>query len=144
MNPDHPFAPKYARAREIGYLRMADQLLDISDGDGTDAAKDSAQVQRDRLRADTRKWLLSKMLPKVFGDRLAVEASASPEMMRLDDERSRREMARRLIYILDGLMKKAQEAREQRQSGPRLIEAKVGQPLNVTEPFNVDGDVDDD
>lgn len=30
---------------------------------------------RSRLRVDTRKWLLSKMLPKVYGDRAALELS---------------------------------------------------------------------
>jgi hypothetical protein len=29
-------------------------------------------VARDRLRTDSRKWLLSKALPKVYGDKLAV------------------------------------------------------------------------
>jgi len=29
-------------------------------------------VARDRLRVDTRKWLLSKALPKIYGDKLAL------------------------------------------------------------------------
>ena len=57
------FSVKYARARETGYLKLADELLGIADASGED-------VQRDRLRVDTRKWLLSKMLPKVFGDKV--------------------------------------------------------------------------
>lgn len=56
------FAARYARAREAGAHVMADDLLEIADQDG--------DVQRDRLRADTRKWLLSKILPRVFGDKL--------------------------------------------------------------------------
>ena len=58
------FAERYARAREAGAYAMADELLEIADG--------AADVQRDRLRADTRKWLLSKILPRVFGDKLDV------------------------------------------------------------------------
>ena len=57
------FFSQYARAREIGYPRMADELVNVADTVGGD-------VQRDRLRVDTRKWLLSKALPKVFGDKL--------------------------------------------------------------------------
>ena len=29
-------------------------------------------MQRARLRVDTRKWILSKMLPKVYGDKFQV------------------------------------------------------------------------
>lgn len=57
------FAERYARARESGAYVMADELLEIAD----DGAED---VQRSRLKADTRKWLLSKVVPRVFGDKL--------------------------------------------------------------------------
>jgi hypothetical protein len=57
-----PFSDQYARSRETGYALMADQLTEIADGDGDPA--------RDRLRVDTRKWLLSKALPKIYGDKL--------------------------------------------------------------------------
>jgi hypothetical protein len=30
-------------------------------------------VQHQRLRVDSRKWLLSKVLPKLYGDRVAVD-----------------------------------------------------------------------
>jgi hypothetical protein len=79
------FAAHYAEAREIGYQSMADDCMDIAD----DATNDwvtrhnertgqSEQVfnvehyQRSRLRLDTRKWLLSKCLPKIYGDKLAL------------------------------------------------------------------------
>ena len=84
--PDHPFSPKYARAREIGYLKLADELLEIADDgsndwmkrtgkDGEDLgwAVNGEHVARSRLRVDTRKWLLSKCLPKIFGDRITAE-----------------------------------------------------------------------
>lgn len=56
------FYAHYARAREIGYAGLADELAEIADGTGDPA--------RDRLRVDTRKWLLSKALPKVYGDKV--------------------------------------------------------------------------
>jgi hypothetical protein len=49
---------------------MADELVEIADGSGDDSEK---FTNRDRLRIDTRKWLLSKALPKVFGDRFIQE-----------------------------------------------------------------------
>ena len=88
LNPDHPFSPSYVRAREIGYLKMADDLSEIADDGSNDwmerTGKDGESVgwtlngehvQRSRLRVDTRKWLLSKCLPKVFGDRQVNEIS---------------------------------------------------------------------
>ena len=33
----------------------------------------SEAVLRSRLRVETRKWLLAKMLPKVYGDKLVTE-----------------------------------------------------------------------
>lgn len=56
------FYAQYARAREVGYAGLADELTEIADSDGDPA--------RDRLRVDTRKWLLSKALPKVYGDKV--------------------------------------------------------------------------
>ncbi len=88
LDPEHPFSPKYVRAREIGYLKMADELLEISDDATNDYMKrvskdgeeyevvNAEHIQRARLRVDTRKWLLSKMLPKVFGDKIAVGGDA--------------------------------------------------------------------
>ncbi len=82
--PDHAFSPKYAQARQIGYLKLADELLEIADDgtndwmkrfgkDGEGWAVNGEHIARSRLRVDTRKWLLSKCLPKVFGDRITTE-----------------------------------------------------------------------
>lgn len=72
------FAARYARAREIGYHAMAEQIIEISDDSSADFAStengvrfDSEHVQRAKLRVDSRKWLLAKMLPKVYGDKIA-------------------------------------------------------------------------
>lgn len=84
---DEEFAKQYARAREVGYALMADQLADIAD-DGTNdymtvvvsgheiEKLDSEHIQRSKLRVDTRKWLLSKALPKIYGDKHQMEVSA--------------------------------------------------------------------
>jgi len=68
---DHAaFGAQYARAREQGYEVMGDSIIEISD-EGEDVA-------RDRLRVDARKWLLSKMLPKVYGDKLETTVKGGP------------------------------------------------------------------
>ena len=71
VNPEHPFSALYARAREVGYHKMADDILDIADASETDPG----QVARDRLRVETRKWKLSKALPKIYGDKLELNGA---------------------------------------------------------------------
>jgi hypothetical protein len=73
------FAEQYMRAREVGYKLLADEIIDIADEkevqvryDGEDTTLDLSPtaIARNRLRVDTRKWMLSKMLPKIYGDKL--------------------------------------------------------------------------
>jgi len=58
---------------------MADELVELADADciGPDGRPDNALVQQHRLQVDTWKWLLSKMLPKRFGDRVTTEIAGS-------------------------------------------------------------------
>lgn len=76
------FSEQYAKARERGYQHMADELLEIADDGSNDWMErhddenkgwqfNGEHFQRSRLRVDTRKWLLSKCLPKIYGDKLA-------------------------------------------------------------------------
>ena len=75
------FAAQYEEARKIGYMSMADELFEIADDGANDwmvkndpdnpgYAINGEHVSRSRLRLDTRKWALSKALPKIFGDKL--------------------------------------------------------------------------
>lgn len=98
---DGAFSEQYARAREVGYEQMADELLEIAD-DGTndttenkagEPTMDAEWVARSRLRVDTRKWLLSKALPKIYGDKLQVDANVTHDISNLTDD----ELARALL-----------------------------------------------
>lgn len=69
------FSKKYARARNIQAEVMFDEILEISDKsdnivDSGNEKKSSAYAQNQRLKVDSRKWYLSKVLPKKFGDKL--------------------------------------------------------------------------
>ena len=82
---------RYARARELQAEYMAEDILAIADekcimvradkhgsqdddGQGnTEVVFDSTAVQRNRLRVDARKWLLSKLAPKKYGDKVTQE-----------------------------------------------------------------------
>lgn len=78
----HPeFRDKYARACEERTYAMAEEALEIADDSGVDVSVDDEghytvngeAINRARLRIDTRKWFVSKMNPKKFGDRQAYE-----------------------------------------------------------------------
>lgn len=77
------FAEQYARAKQESADAMAEEILDISDdgsndwmekhyGDQTEWQTNGEALQRSRLRVDTRKWLMAKMKPKKYGDKLDV------------------------------------------------------------------------
>jgi hypothetical protein len=93
------FAKQYTLAREIGYQEMADEIIDIADESAGDSYEDSngvlrtdqEVVGRSRLRVDTRKWLLSKCLPKIYGDKQQLEVSGNLGIGDLLDELNRRE-----------------------------------------------------
>jgi len=89
----------YAHAREVGYTLLADEILAISDKthewvtiqeldpDGKPLFDDKGEprlkkvlmplsadvIAHKRVQIDTRKWMLSKMLPKVYGDKVTTE-----------------------------------------------------------------------
>lgn len=75
------FAERYRVAREIGYHGLADEILEISDDGRNDWMRsqdpenpgykaNGEVIQRSRLRVDTRKWLLAKALPRVYGEKI--------------------------------------------------------------------------
>jgi hypothetical protein len=71
------FADQYARSRKIQAEVLADEIFAVADDGSNDWQEtkfgpmvNGEAVQRSRLRVDTRKWYLSKVLPKVYGDKL--------------------------------------------------------------------------
>lgn len=71
------FGKQYAQARACGYALLADELIEIADDSSGDVIEtehgpkaDAEFAARSRLRVDARKWMLAKMLPKVYGDKL--------------------------------------------------------------------------
>ena len=72
------FIDKYAHAKKMQADLMVEELTDISDNGQTDYYVDDKgnfkvdheNIQRSKLRVDTRKWIASKILPKKFGERL--------------------------------------------------------------------------
>ncbi len=79
------FSARYAQARETQMESWADEIVAISDdtvndthtttyGDGTERTSPNTEwISRARLRVDSRKWLMSKLAPKKYGDFLKVD-----------------------------------------------------------------------
>lgn len=60
------FSEQYAKATEERAAGMFEDMLDIAD----EAEEEAACVAKARLRVDTRKWALARMMPKKYGDKL--------------------------------------------------------------------------
>ena len=85
---DQAFSDAYARAREHQVMQWADEIIEIADDSladfietvGADGEVDrefnTEHVQRSRLRIDARKWVMSKVAPRVFGDKIDVNMTA--------------------------------------------------------------------
>jgi hypothetical protein len=127
-NPQHPFAAKYTQAREIGYLKMADDLVDIADdgsndwmerkqGDQTVTVADHEHISRSKLRIETRKWLLSKALPKVFGDKTSHEVSGPDGGPIETKETSDLEAARKVAFMLGRAVGRQEKASDDAPAG---------------------------
>ncbi len=66
----HPdFAQAIEDARTIACDILAEECLSISD----ETVDDSAAASRQRTRIEARHWLISKIRPKKYGDKLAVD-----------------------------------------------------------------------
>lgn len=85
MSKDEDLCNRYARSKEMQMDYLSEDILVIADDadadkilyDNTVTGKkecyvDHEVVQRSRLRVDTRKWLMSKLKSKKYGDKLDV------------------------------------------------------------------------
>lgn len=78
------FCAQYARAKEEQADFMAEEMIDIADdgsndlmtitkGDQSYDLENKEVTNRSKLRIETRKWLMSKLKPKKYGDKIEVE-----------------------------------------------------------------------
>jgi hypothetical protein len=71
------FAEKYARAREAATEDMLEAILEIADDPKID-------TQDKRVRIDTRKWAMSKLNMKKYGEKKTTESNVT---VQLDEKR---------------------------------------------------------
>jgi hypothetical protein len=98
------FRVQYARARELQADALIDEILTIADTpligervkklpNGTKETTTGDMIEHRRLQVEARKWLIAKLAPKKYGDKLDVEHSGEvsiAETMRLAHERLRK------------------------------------------------------
>ena len=82
---DKEFSTQYARAREQQAEHYLDEIIAISDdvsldeiidGEGNPRTNHEA-IQRSKLKVDTRKWAMSKLAPKKYGDKITQEVTGA-------------------------------------------------------------------
>lgn len=84
LNSNEAFAKDYARAKECQAEYYGEEMVEISDdgtndymtiykGDQEYNVENREVTSRSKLRVDTRKWLMSKLLPKKYGDKLELD-----------------------------------------------------------------------
>jgi len=90
------FSPRYARARDMQLEAWAEEITEIAEDGSNDwmeretksgrviTVVNEEAVQRSRLRIDSRRWLLSKLKPERYGDKL--ELSGKLDMNTKTDE----------------------------------------------------------
>ena len=81
------FKKLYEQAKKIQMALMAEQLIDIADNGDNDWVKrenkegeawwklNGENINRSKLRVETRKWILARMMPKIYGDRIDVTSN---------------------------------------------------------------------
>jgi len=78
LKADAVLRADYELAIAMRAEKMAEEIVDLADEqppiDKDTGKMDGAWVTWQKLRVDARKWTISKLLPKKYGDRLNVEA----------------------------------------------------------------------
>lgn len=94
LQEDEAWQEQYARAKRAGIELHIDGMIDLAD----EATEDNAHAIR--IRVDTRKWIASKLLPKVYGDKIAAEVTLPESLAPMDRDQRLLEVGRNLAYIL--------------------------------------------
>jgi hypothetical protein len=72
------FVEQVAAARLAGLERMADEIIEI--------AEERSDPRHRQVRIDARKWLLSRLLPRKYGDKTQVEVTQTRSIEEMTDE----------------------------------------------------------
>lgn len=120
---DEEFRQQYARAKEAQCQVLADEIIDIADtpklgsvttvtgvkSNSKKKVKPRIEEQRisdmtrhRQLQVDARKWTLSKLMPRVYGDKLEVLSPDDPVKDLVQEFRNQREEIRKKRIAREG------------------------------------------
>ncbi len=104
------FCDQYEKAKWIGADYLFEELLEIADDSRNDYIEvegkngevktilNRQNIVRAKLRIDTRKWTLSKLIPKKYGNRLVAKTTGkNGDMSKLSDEELRDIISEKMI-----------------------------------------------
>ncbi len=106
------FRDTYRRARELQMEAWGDEIVDIADDTTLDTVTrvtpqgreyetvDHENIQRSKLRVNTRQWLMARLNPRLYGDKVEHEHSGMVGHAHLHAALDDKEKARRLATFL--------------------------------------------
>lgn len=90
------FREQYYYARRVAAELFVDEIFEIADdgsndwkprydkdGNLIDHVPDNEAIQRSRVRIDARKWYASKLVPRIYGDKVDVALDATGDLAEL-------------------------------------------------------------
>lgn len=111
---DEQFGKDMAIARQVQAAVLADEVIEISDDSVSDIGEngrvDFEVIARSKIRTDNRKWLIGKLDPKRWGDKVQTDITSGGEKIETK-EFSPLESARQVAFALE-LAKRNQEVKE--------------------------------
>lgn len=83
------FRDRYVKTIQITSVMMFEEMMNIADDSSKDTkinnfgerVEDKEWTNRSRLRVEARRWALSRLMPKVFGDKVDVNVNATKEII---------------------------------------------------------------
>ena len=115
------FSEQYAKGRDALLEHWAEEITEIAD-DGSNDWMNNADpenpgyklngehINRSRLRVDTRKWLLSKLAAKKYGDRVSAELSGPDGKPIETKDVTDSDLAREIAFVLASELRKKEPA----------------------------------
>lgn len=106
------FRDTYRRARELQMEAWGDEIVDIADDTTLDTVTritpqgreyetvDHENIQRSKLRVNTRQWLMARLNPRLYGDKVEHEHSGLVGHAHIHGQLDDKEKARRLATFL--------------------------------------------
>lgn len=110
------FAERLARARRYAVEAWGHQIIDIADK----AATSKGGVNKARLQTDVRRWLMSKLRPERYGERVVAVLEGGDKPIQTNDLATL-ELARWLAFKLQGGV----DALGAISDGPKLLESQA-------------------